>query len=105
MTPVPIYLRANREITVTVSPPEGHRALLRVGTDGPGTARGTSVTLRSCPEDAEVAGRPVGPWTFFPAGFKVDAPMCVGIEVVADGRAEPITKRIRFGKRTKRTCP
>jgi len=100
----PIYLRADREVTVTVSPPEGHRARLSVGLDR-GSARGTSVTLRSCPEDAEVEGRPVGPWTDYRAGFRVDAPMCVGIDVQVEGATEPVGKSIAFGRRTRRTCP
>lgn len=106
---IPIYVRANREVTVTALPPAGHRALLSVALDR-GHARGASVTLRSCPEDAEVVGlggvgRPVGPWTDYRAGFKVDAPMCVGIEVEADGTTGPITRSIAFGRKTRRTCP
>jgi hypothetical protein len=102
---VPIYLEADREVQVTVLPPEGHRALFDVGLQQPPYhARGASVIVRSCPGE-EVPGRPFGPWTWMPAGFKVDAPMCLGIEVTVAGAHEPITKSIALGRRTRRTCP
>jgi hypothetical protein len=103
---VPMVVRADHEVTVTVLPPEGHRARLTVGRDqAPYSARGTSVTLRSCPAEAAVPGGPFAPWTTFLAGFKVDAPICVGIEVAVAGAPAPITKSIAFGRRTRRTCP
>jgi hypothetical protein len=100
---VPIYLKADHEVTVTVLPPAGHRAIFGVGLER-GQARGTSVIVRSCPGDP-VPNRWLGPWTWMPAGFRVDAPMCVGIEVHVEGATQPITKTIAFGRKTRRTCP
>jgi hypothetical protein len=105
-TKIPLLLKADREVTVNVLAPQGHTALLTLGLDqAPYRARGTSVTLRSCPAVPEVPGQRFGPWTPFLGGIKVDAPMCVGIQVEADGATEPVEKNIAFGKRTRRTCP
>jgi hypothetical protein len=97
---VPIQVEAAHTVTVSVSPPAGRRAIVEVGRDHGPAVGGRTVELRACPPSATVANRRVGPRTPFLAGFRLDGPMCLDVHVDVAGRARPIARRIKFGKRT-----
>ena len=98
---VPIIVEAGNTVVVTASPPAGRQAVFEVARDqAPYRARGPAVELIPCAPSATVANRPVGPRTPFLAGFKLDGPMCLDVEVVVAGQGEPIADTISFGRGT-----
>jgi hypothetical protein len=82
----------------------GHSVLqadAEVGLDqAPYKVRSDAVSLRPCPPEAEVAGRRVGRFTPFNAGFRVDGPQCLRLEIEADDEASTSRGRIALGRNT-----
>ena len=98
---VPLLLKAGRTVTLSVLSPVGRYAEVRVGLDeNPYETGGQSVELRSCPIRPPATGRRRGGYVFFPAGFRIDGPMCLRITVEVEGRPAPVSRRIAFGRDT-----
>jgi hypothetical protein len=97
----PIYLKRETSVTVSVLPPDGHVAEVAVGLDqAPYEVSAPSVKLRSCRRGARVDGHRIGKWTMFPAGFKLDGPMCLPVTVQVEGEAKLIERQLAFGRGT-----
>ena len=96
---VPMLVAAGHAVTVAVSPPTGRYAVLEVGLDSRRqSVRGPSVELRPCSRRTKVASQRVGRRTPFLGGFRLDGPMCLVLTVAVEGRSEPITRTVAFGK-------
>jgi hypothetical protein len=101
---VRIAVDAERVVTLELAGRTRRHAVIEIGLDRrPYRVRGPRVELRACPANATVAGRRVGRRTDFVAGgFRLDGPRCVKLAIEIEGRAEPLTRRIAFGRGT---CP
>jgi hypothetical protein len=102
---VRIGVDAERVVTMELSRRTRRHAVIEIGLDQrPYRVRGPRVELRACPADATVAGRRVGRRTsFVGGGFRLDGPRCVKLALAIEGRAEPLTRRIAFGRGTCRS--
>ena len=81
---------------VTATLAEQHRglALVDVGLDAGGAAKGMAVRIEPCP-----AGHKGKRWTVFLAGFKVKAPTCLRVSVQVEGEPAPIgPRKVAIGK-------
>jgi hypothetical protein len=101
---VRIAVDAERVVTLKLAGRTRRHAVIEIALGRrPYRVRGPRVELRACPADATVAGRRVGRRTDFVAGgFRLDGPRCVKLAIEVEGRAEPLTRRIAFGRGT---CP
>jgi hypothetical protein len=101
---VRIAVDAERVVTLQLSGRTRRHAVIEIALDQrPYRVRGPRVELRACPADATVEGRRVGRRTdFVSGGFRLDGPRCVKLALEIEGRAEPLTRRIAFGRGT---CP
>jgi hypothetical protein len=99
---VRIGVDAERVVTLELSRRARRHAVIEIGLDQrPYRVRGPAVELQACPADATVAGRRVGRRTdFVGGGFRLDGPRCVKLALAIEGRAEPLTRRIAFGRGT-----
>ena len=91
----PYLVPSGPPVTVTLATRSVPHTDAEVGLDqAPYKVRADAVTLEPCPPEAEVAGRRVGRYTTFNAGFRVDGPQCLRLEVQADDEASPDRGRI-----------
>jgi hypothetical protein len=99
---VRIAVDAKRVVTLELSRRTRRHAVIEIGLDQrPYRVRDPAVELRACPADATVAGRRVGRRTdFVGGGFRLDGPRCVKLAIEIEGRAEPLTRRLAFGRGT-----
>ena len=95
---VPIVVEAGAPVTVTLSAESQSNAVITVGLDRrPYEVRGPSVELQPCRPNATVANRPVGSSTPFAAGFRLNAPGCVRLEVQSAEASLPIVAELPLG--------
>jgi hypothetical protein len=80
--------------TVMLAEQHRGRALVDVGLDSGGLARGMAVRIEPCR-----AGFKGKRWTVFLAGFKVKSPMCLRVSVQVDGEPTPVgPRKVAIGK-------
>ncbi len=94
----PIRVAAGSPVRIALTPRTTRRAVISVGRDRGTDVRAPAVELRPCPPDAEVAGRRVGAFTPFAAGFELDGPTCVRLRVSSVGDAQSYRRQIPVGK-------
>lgn len=94
----PIFVHAGPGVTIELGRRSARRGKLDVDRDHGRSVRGAKVRLAPCPRSATVAGRRVGRNTPFIGGYRIERPMCMRIKVRPDDDAEPIRKRIPFGR-------
>jgi hypothetical protein len=88
-------------VTVALAEPSRDGAAIDVGLDQrPYDVRADAITLEPCAPDAEVAGRRVGPYTPFNAGFALKGAQCLRLTVLTEDRSDTAEGRIALGRRT-----